>query len=156
MRDREARLRFACPCGKVEMKTWSQVVLVNLALTAVGLRVWLDPWPAFGEVALLDLVHATDPLMYAVFAAVYISTPGFAVFIAGLLALSIWQKWLERWLQVEIAPPTGSLPPWPTTPQDDSPSPVVGEVHHPIENRQVSRPQWLVIPERGLYTGTAI
>ena len=57
------------------MKTWSQVILVNLALTAVGLRVWLDPWPALGEVALLDLVHATDPFMYAVFAAVYIATP---------------------------------------------------------------------------------
>ena len=44
------------PCGKAEMKTWSQVILVNLALTAVGLRVWLDPWPALGEVPLLDLV----------------------------------------------------------------------------------------------------
>ena len=71
------------------MKTWNQVVLINLALTAVGLRVWLDPWPALGEVPLLDLVHATDPLMYAIFAAVYIATPGLAVFIAGLLAFSI-------------------------------------------------------------------
>ena len=44
------------------MKTWSQVILVNLALTAVGLRVGLDPWPALGEVPLLDLVLATDPL----------------------------------------------------------------------------------------------
>ena len=66
------------------MKTWSQVILVNLALTAVGLRLWLDPWPAVGEVALLDLVRATDPVMYAVFAGVYIATPGLAVFIAGL------------------------------------------------------------------------
>ena len=70
------------------MKTWSHVILVNLALTAVGLRVWLDPWP--------------------------------------------------------------------TTPEDESLSLVVGEVHHPNEIRQVSRPQWLVIPERGLYTGIAI
>ena len=47
------------PCGKAfRMKTWRQVILVNLALAAVGLRVWLDPWPAFGEVPLLDLVHA--------------------------------------------------------------------------------------------------
>ena len=138
------------------MKTWSQVILVNLALTAVGLRVWLDPWPALGEVPLLDLVHATDPLMYAIFAAVYIATPGLAVFLAGLLAFSIWQIWLARWLQGEKAPPTGSLPPWPTTPDDDSPSLVVGEVHHPIEPREVSRPEWLVIPERGLYTGISI
>ena len=44
------------------MKTWRQVILVNLALTAVGLGVWLDPWPAPGEVALLDLVRGTDAL----------------------------------------------------------------------------------------------
>ena len=27
-------------------KTWAHVVLINLALTAVGLRLWLDPWLA--------------------------------------------------------------------------------------------------------------
>ena len=44
------------------MKTWRQVILVNLALTAVGLRVWLDPWPALGDVPLHDLIHVTDLL----------------------------------------------------------------------------------------------
>ena len=144
------------PGGKAEMKTWSQVILINLALTAVGLRVWLDPWPAPGEVALLDLIHATDPLMYSVFAAVHIVTPGLAVVLAGLLARSIWQIWLARWLQIEKAPPIGRLPSWPTTPQDDSPSLVIGEVHHPIEPREAAWPEWLVIPERGLYTGISI
>ena len=33
---------------------------------------------------------------------------------------------------------------------------VVGETHHPIEAREISNPDWLVIPERGLYTGVAI
>ena len=69
---RGGRSLHSDPCGKAEMKTWNQVILVNLALTAVGLRVWLDPWPALGEVALLDLVHATDSLLYTIFAAVYI------------------------------------------------------------------------------------
>ena len=51
------------PCGKAEMlKTWTRVVLLNLALIAAGLRAWLSPWPAPGEVALPDLVGATDPL----------------------------------------------------------------------------------------------
>ena len=50
------------PGGKAEMKTCSQVILVNLAVTAVGLRVWLDPWPALGEVAQFDLVRDTDPV----------------------------------------------------------------------------------------------
>lgn len=33
--------------GKAEMlKTWTWVVVLNLALTAVGLWAWLSPWPA--------------------------------------------------------------------------------------------------------------
>ena len=63
LRKSEAKLCLACPCGKAfRMKTWRQIILVNLALTTVGLRVWLDPWPAPGEVALLDLVRETEPL----------------------------------------------------------------------------------------------
>ena len=139
------------------LKTWTPVVLLNLALTAVGLRVWLSPWPAPGEVALLDLIRATDPFMHALFAGVYIAAPGLAVLIVSAVTLSIWRIWLAPRIQsdkpVEQA---GSLPPWPATPEDQSLSLVVGEVHHPIEIRQVSRPRWLVIPERGLYTGIAI
>ena len=98
------------------MKTWSQVILVNLALTAVGLRVWLDPWPAVGEVALLDLVRATDPAMYAVFAGVYIATPGLAVFIAGLMVLSVWQIWVSPRIYADA----------PRRPRESSPL-----AHHP-------------------------
>ena len=57
-RKSEARLRLACPRGKAQMKTWTQVVMLSLALPA-GLRTWLSSWPAPGEVALLDLVRET-------------------------------------------------------------------------------------------------
>ena len=50
----------------------------------------------------------------------------------------------------------GGLPPWPISPSDEKPAIVVGETHHPIEAREVPHPDWLVIPERGLYTGVAI
>ena len=33
---------------------------------------------------------------------------------------------------------------------------VLGEVHHPKKREPVETPQWLAIPERGLYTGIAI
>ncbi len=50
------------PCGKAfQIKTWRQVILVNLALAAVALPVRLDPWSAPGEVALLDLVREPIP-----------------------------------------------------------------------------------------------
>ena len=51
------------PGGKAEMlKTRTQVVLLILARIVAGLRPWLSPRPAQGEVALLGLVRATDPL----------------------------------------------------------------------------------------------
>ena len=39
---------------------------------------------------------------------------------------------------------------------DEKPAIVVGETHHPVEAREVPNPDWLVIPERGLFTGIAI
>ena len=29
-------------------------------------------------------------------------------------------------------------------------------MHHPVEPREIFNPEWLTIPERGLYTGIAI
>ena len=66
------------------MKTWNQVILVNLALTAVGLRVWLDPWSAPGETALPDLVGATDPLGQVTRPVVHQDTPSFEQVRAGI------------------------------------------------------------------------
>ncbi len=38
------------PCGKAErLKTWTRVVLLNLAWIAAGLRAWLSPWLAPGN-----------------------------------------------------------------------------------------------------------
>ena len=31
------------------LKTWTRVVLLNLALIAAGLRAWLSPWPTTPE-----------------------------------------------------------------------------------------------------------
>ena len=60
---RGGRSLHSDPCGKAEMNTWTQLLLIISALAAVALRMWLFPWPASGEVALLDLVRATDPFM---------------------------------------------------------------------------------------------
>ena len=57
------------------LKTWTRIVLLNLALIAAGLRAWLSPWPAPGEAALLDLVGATDPLGQVTRPVVHQDTP---------------------------------------------------------------------------------
>ena len=40
-----------------------RVVLLNLAWNGAGCRACLPPWPAPGEIALLNLARATDPLV---------------------------------------------------------------------------------------------
>ena len=47
--------------------------------------------------------------------------------------------------------------PWPL-PADKKAGPgiVVGEDHHPVKAVEIRNPSWLIIPERGLYTGVAI
>ena len=52
--------------------------------------------------------------------------------------------------------PFGALPAWPLSPEQPGPEIVIGEVHHPVEPREIFNPEWLTIPERGLYTGIAI
>ena len=48
------------------------------------------------------------------------------------------------------------LPAWPLSPTADGPAIVIGEVHHPVRAVETQTPEWLIIPERGLYTGVAI
>jgi hypothetical protein len=33
---------------------------------------------------------------------------------------------------------------------------VIGELHHPKRPQPAATPQWLIVPERGLFTGIAI
>src|SRR6266481_4091640 len=50
----------------------------------------------------------------------------------------------------------GRLPLYPEPRKRTEPSLVVGEVHHPRQQLPSEAPHWLVIPERGLFTGIAI
>ena len=47
-------------------------------------------------------------------------------------------------------------PTWPLSPTSDGPALVIGDVYHPVRAIESPTPEWLVIPERGLYTGVAI
>ena len=50
----------------------------------------------------------------------------------------------------------GSLPDWPASPRDKSISLVIGETHHPTKPVESDDPGWLVISEKGLFTGLAV
>ena len=132
---------------------WPRTTIV-LTGVAVGLRSYFYPtFPPIGENLALDMVAVHSPRLYTVALWWHLATPAAATWIGGYVGLAVWRVWGEssrrgrNW---------GLLPPWPQKSHDDTPSLVIGEVHHPVEPRQIGTPSWLAIPEKGLYTGVAI
>ncbi|MXZ37990.1 MAG: TraM recognition domain-containing protein [Holophagales bacterium] len=113
------------------------------------------PFPAIGEYPLLDFIQYHDPAVHALLRTWHLAAPGIVAFGAVLLLSGSVRVWLGS---REESPSRGRgvLPDWPASTEDEAPSLVLGELHHPIEATEASRPRWLSIPERGLYTGVAI
>ena len=112
------------------------------------------PFPALETVPLLDLLEYHNPNFYSAVVVWYYLSPLVVVMLTGSIALSVWKVWIEARKRDLI--PFGALPAWPLSPEQPGPEIVIGEVHHPVEPREIFNPGWLTIPERGLYTGIAI
>ena len=112
------------------------------------------PFPSLDENPLLALVNYHTPNFFSWLVLWYYVSPFVAVMLSGFLAVTVWKVWLEG-RRRDFAP-FAKLPPWPLDPQQKAPAIVIGEVHHPVEAREIFSPSWLTIPERGLYTGVAI
>ena len=128
-----------------------------LFFAGLGYAVWSFvrlPFPMLDENPLLDLVDYHTPNFYGWVMLWYYASPFVTVMLAGLLILSVWKVWLEG--RGRDFATFGGLPAWPISPRQKAPAIVVGEVHHPVEAREIFNPSWLTIPERGLYTGVAI
>ncbi|MYG74178.1 MAG: hypothetical protein F4198_01155, partial [Acidobacteria bacterium] len=135
--------------------SWRLVAAVVLALLALAWSLGTRPFPAPGDVPLLDLVAFEDPGFHAVIRGWHLLMPSVLAFTGVLVLTSSYRLWFGARAR-DRRFGRGTLPPWPTSPDDDAPALVVGEVHHPTEPREITRPAWLTLPERGLYTGVAI
>ena len=112
------------------------------------------PFPPLEEHPILVLVEYHTPNFFDALVVWYYVTPFAVVMLTGFISVTIWRVWLEG-PRRDFAP-FAKLPPWPLDPKQKAPAIVIGEVHHPVEAREISSPSWLTIPERGLYTGVAI
>ena len=112
------------------------------------------PFPALGENPLLDLMDYHTPTFYGWVMLWYYVSPFVTVMLAGLFVMTIWKVWFES--RGRDFATFGRLPGWPLSADQKAPGIVIGEVHHPVEAREIFNPSWLTIPERGLYTGVAI
>ena len=112
------------------------------------------PFPSLDEHPILALVQYHTPDFFTAMLLWYYLSPFVAVMLCGLISVTVWKVWLEG-RRRDFAP-FAKLPPWPLSADQKAPAIVIGEVHHPVEAREVFSPSWLTIPERGLYTGVAI
>ena len=129
------------------------LVLVGLASAAAIAHAFRAPFPGPGGNPVLDLIAYHDPGFHTVIRVWYYVAPAVAVVLFGSLGLSVWRVWLQPRAG---GGRRGTLPPWPASPEDETPSLVIGELHHPVVPRESERPSWLVVPETGLYTGVLI
>ena len=113
---------------------------------------WPGAFPEADPVAVLVRFHT--PTAYTGVVAWYYVAPGMAVFLAGQFLIATSRIWFAR-VGVSVGF-RSRLPSWSLSPADDGSAIVIGEVHHPTRIEQCRAPEWLTIPERGLYTGVAI
>ena len=129
-----------------------RALLVIGGVSAACAWTWPGAFPEADPVAVLVRYHT--PNVYTAVVAWYYVAPGVAALLAGQFLLSTSRIWFAR-MGVRVGL-RSSLPRWPLSPTADGPAIVVGEVHHPVKPAESPTPEWLTIPERGLYTGVAI
>ena len=129
------------------------LAIIGAAVGAAGARALKAPFPPADANPYLDLIAWHDPALHAAVRVWHYAWPAVAVVLAGSLVLSVWRVWLQPLVRFRRR---GRLPEWPNAPGDGAPSVVIGELHHPTVPEESERPSWLVIPEKGLYTGLLV
>jgi hypothetical protein len=126
---------------------------LSLMLSALLGTVLFQRMPFPDQSNLLRLVWLQRPYLFygikCAYVAMLFSTP----YIGFSLVLSLVYIFVVR---QETATAAGKLPPYPAVPSRDKLFLVVGELHHPRRPDPAQDPRWLVIPERGLFTGVAV
>ena len=147
-------LPASSPSGKgVQPMKSGTLVIIGAAIGAAGGQALKAPFPPPGANPYLDLIASNDPGLHVALRAWHHAWPAVLVVLSGSFALSVWRVWFQPRFRPRRR---GRLPEWPVLSEDEAPSLVIGELHHPTVPRESERPSWLVIPEKGLYTGTLI
>ena len=121
---------------------------------AAGVGTWgLHAYPVEPGNLFLALIAAQNATVFHVltygYATMWFSTPFFAAsMVLSVLAIVAYRR----------APSvrTRRLPRYPAPETRSAPSLVLGETHFPTTPGRAPTPDWLTIPQRGLYTGVAI
>src|SRR5580704_2375389 len=138
-------------------KNFLAVLLALVTGTALYFRM---PWPMTAALVpqtwneyFLRLIALRDPWTYAGLKASYyimlFTTPyiGYSFLLSALYIFTLRPK---------RSPKPRPLPLYPVVESRNQLSVVIGEIHNPRLPVPAENPSWLIIPERGLFTGTMI
>jgi hypothetical protein len=128
-------------------------VLLSLGLSVACGIVLQSLYPVNTADPMLRLISLERPAIYHALVWSYdlflYSTPFLGISILfSLVYVHLYRGQIER--------AAGALPPYPDPGTTPDLALVVGEVHRQLVPQPSPNPHWLVIPERGLYTGIAI
>jgi type IV secretory system conjugative DNA transfer VirD4/TraG family protein len=139
----------------INSKNFLAVLFALVTGTALHFRM---PWPMTSALApqswneyFLRLIALRDPWTYAALKAFYhvmlFTTPyiGYSFLLSALYIFTLRPR--------RSAKPQ-PLPPYPVLESRNQLSVVIGEIHNPRLPIPAENPSWLIIPERGLFTGT--
>src|SRR6266849_115688 len=136
-------------------KNFLAVLLALMTGTALYFKM---PWPMTASLVpqtwneyFLRLIALRDPWTYAGLKASYhimlFTTPyiGYSFLLSALYIFTLRPR---RSVKPQL------LPPYPVLESRNQLSVVIGEIHNPRLPIAAEKPSWLIIPERGLFTGT--
>jgi hypothetical protein len=127
--------------------------VISLGLSTIVGAVGLQLWPFPIENVFLGLIEVQRPSLHLAlvygYATLWFSTP----FIVLNVAFSLVYIFAAQW---DRETSHQALPPYPAPDRRNELFLVLGEQHHRASPARARSPRWLVIPERGLYTGIAI
>jgi hypothetical protein len=136
------------------LRTLLEARTVLAMAIATGVGAWgLQAYPVPPDDPFLTLIQAQKPFVFNVlvygYAALWFTTPFFASsLIASVFLIAVYRR--EPTMRLR------SLPPYPLPEKRSTPTLVLGETHHATTPGRAPNPQWLTIPQRGLYTGIMI
>ncbi len=127
--------------------------LVSVAFAAMIGVILVRHAPFPEDSPLLQLVWLAKPDLFQAIKWAYLAMLFSTPYMACSLVLSFAYIFLVRHAATEVA---GTLPSYPVPAGRDRLFLVLGEVHHPRKAEPSECPQWLIIPDRGLFTGIAV
>jgi hypothetical protein len=130
----------------------NRAILTTFLAAAVGV-IALRRLPFPEENALLELVLFHDPFLFRAIKAAYVAMLFTTPYIFFSLVGSLVYIFLVRPTKDRVLP---RLPAYPDLARRDNLFLILGETHHPKRPEPVPDPQWLTIPDRGLYTGIMV